>query len=305
MTDATGPIKALSDSGTGQYEIVTHSGARYLLNLNARTFRRLQQGMAGDLRRDGDSVHLLALEQCRVGARMELLIDLEVPGVDYTRRSSTMVMQITARPDAVSSDAKQSDVDRSDRAFSDAARLKRARSDAVLDDAVSEVMRLEMAVSGTGTAHPAIQWSDVLSAIDALGGNSAEVHRRATLDGVSADFVADAIERYLGYVAAHRDSDESPFEDWDAMSPGHYDARVIAQDIWWVDVLRRPHKVSTMSLEYLQNVTALLRQFPAAYFFDYHDYPATTETEADVWMETSPLLIALGQAIAKYGDDTP
>jgi len=78
------PPTRLDDSGTGRWRVVTQTSAHYL-DLGARTVTRIEGAgtpvadarfTVSALRRDGESVPLLELVRCEVGAEMELLIQV-------------------------------------------------------------------------------------------------------------------------------------------------------------------------------------------------------------------------------------
>jgi hypothetical protein len=48
------------------------------------------------------------------------------------------------------------------------------------------------------------------------------------------------------FAAADTDEDWTPdsFEDFEALPPGRFDARVFDQDIYWVDMLRQPYRIT-------------------------------------------------------------
>lgn len=81
-----------------------------------------------------------------------------------------------------------------------------------------------------------MEWESLSNLIDALGGNSAEVRRRAMLDQVSLEVVAEGLSRSARYAMDHPEAEDPPFEQWDAIPPGGLDVRVFDQGIWWVDV---------------------------------------------------------------------
>lgn len=87
----------LTDQDTGSYLVCTETGSRYLLDLDARTVLRVRTeifGLTHALRRDGEDVHLLELVRCVVGAPMVLLINLFVPNVIATTRTTSVVVGI-------------------------------------------------------------------------------------------------------------------------------------------------------------------------------------------------------------------
>jgi len=87
-------MKSLSDASTGRYAVLTLSGSIYTLNLDERVFGRDSASPDHDLRCDGDDVHLMAVIHCEVGEPMTLVIDLKIPGIDYTTRTTTPVVLI-------------------------------------------------------------------------------------------------------------------------------------------------------------------------------------------------------------------
>ena len=87
-------MRSLSDTSVGRFAVLTLSGSIYTLDLDQRVFERDAASPEHDLRRDGDAVHLMAVISCEVGEPMRLVIDLNVPGVDYTTRTTTPVVLI-------------------------------------------------------------------------------------------------------------------------------------------------------------------------------------------------------------------
>ena len=87
-------MRSLSDASAGRFAVLALSGSIYTLDLDQRVFERDAASPDHDLRRDGDAVHLMAVISCKVGEPMSLVIDLNVPGVDYTTRTTTPVVLI-------------------------------------------------------------------------------------------------------------------------------------------------------------------------------------------------------------------
>ena len=84
------------DSATGAYRVTTLSST-YEIDLDRMVFRRIPRTGGPDgalLRRDEELVMLLAIDDCTVGRRMSLRIDLNVLGVPFTTRNATEVMSI-------------------------------------------------------------------------------------------------------------------------------------------------------------------------------------------------------------------
>ena len=89
-------MDSLTNSSQGFWSVETVSGSSYLLDLDNRVVLRQAETAAedGTLRRDGDPIRLICLQRCEVGDSMILLLDLCVPGVDFTTRISTTVIRI-------------------------------------------------------------------------------------------------------------------------------------------------------------------------------------------------------------------
>ena len=51
---------------------------------------------------------------------------------------------------------------------------------------------------------------------------------------------------------------EKPFTYFGQWDRGWMDLRVFDQDVWWVDVEGRPHRLSEMTVEYRRNVLRFL-----------------------------------------------
>jgi hypothetical protein len=85
------------DVASGAYEVLTTSGAVYLIDLDGSTITRLAaqpQRPQATLRRDGATVRLVSLAECTVGRSLVVTIDLRIPGVAFTARVSTPVHRI-------------------------------------------------------------------------------------------------------------------------------------------------------------------------------------------------------------------
>jgi len=87
-------MRSLTDISTGCFAVLTLSGSIYTVDFDRRVFQRGTDSPEHDLRRDGDAIRLIALISCEVGEPMKLLIDLDIPGVDYTSRTTTPVVLI-------------------------------------------------------------------------------------------------------------------------------------------------------------------------------------------------------------------
>lgn len=84
------------DSTGGAYRVVTQSST-YEIDLDRMVLRRLPRTANPDgslLRRDDELVMLLAIDECTVGRRMSVRINLNVLGVGVTTRMATDVLSI-------------------------------------------------------------------------------------------------------------------------------------------------------------------------------------------------------------------
>ena len=105
MSDAIEPLNTrsldhpseVSNSSRGFWAVSTLSGTTYLLDLDQGVVLR-QSVSDGEvdhgLRRDAEPLRLMSIGRCAVGESMLLIIDLQVPGVDFTTRRSTPVTRI-------------------------------------------------------------------------------------------------------------------------------------------------------------------------------------------------------------------
>lgn len=129
----------------------------------------------------------------------------------------------------------------------------------------------------------------------------------------------------LSPVPADRDllPGELPFTAWGQHPEGSLDLRVFDQGTWWVDVQQCPHRITDMSVEYLNNVMGYLAS-SAEYFYvatlrrtwteDATDLllgrlPVNAVAESlgatslvdvspEVWFESTPLVRALRAELA-------
>lgn len=84
------------DSATGAYRVTTRSST-YEIDLDRMVLRRFPRTGSCDgllLRRDAELVMLIAIDDCTVGRRMSLRLDLNVLGVPFTARYATEVISI-------------------------------------------------------------------------------------------------------------------------------------------------------------------------------------------------------------------
>jgi hypothetical protein len=87
----------LTDDMGGCHLVETAGGTSLRLDLDCRTVETFAANSRTPFsRRDGEAVDLVLLATCRVGDPMVLLLDLEVPGVWFTRRTTEPVIEIRA-----------------------------------------------------------------------------------------------------------------------------------------------------------------------------------------------------------------
>ncbi|WP_344151683.1 hypothetical protein [Nocardioides koreensis] len=99
-------------------------------------------------------------------------------------------------------------------------------------------------------------------------------HRYAACVSMGLREEAERLARTLGvaqpeleahFRASHHGLDEwepADFESFASLPPGRFDPRVFGQTTWWVDILRRPHRISDpedFSTEHLHAVIAFIR----------------------------------------------
>lgn len=92
----TDGLASLMDAASGAYRITTQS-SMYEIDLDRMVLRRIPRTSDLDgslLRRDEELVMLLGINDCTVGRRMSLRINLNVLGVEFTTRNSTVVVSI-------------------------------------------------------------------------------------------------------------------------------------------------------------------------------------------------------------------
>jgi hypothetical protein len=111
---------------------------------------------------------------------------------------------------------------------------------------------------------------------------------------------------------------ELPFTAWGQHEYGTLDLRVFDQDVWWVDIEQRPHRLTEMSDEYIANVIAhlqthakmhyhgtlrraclqihgdlLLGRIPTEVVADALGATPLTDLTPQEWLEGTPLMRAL------------
>lgn len=89
------PQGRVLDEMDGVFVVTTEDGVAYRLDMNKRQVTRtVKVGTRVRAVLDPVSAALVAVATCRVGAPMVLLIDRDVPGVLFTRRTSATVLVI-------------------------------------------------------------------------------------------------------------------------------------------------------------------------------------------------------------------
>lgn len=89
------PQDRVLDEMDGIFVVTTDDGVAYRLDLDERQVTRtVEAGTGVRAVLDPESAALVAVATCRVGAPMVLLIDRNVPGVLFTRRTSATVLVI-------------------------------------------------------------------------------------------------------------------------------------------------------------------------------------------------------------------
>lgn len=93
------PQDRVLDEMDGVFVVTTDDGVAYRLDMNKRQVTRtVEVGTGIHAVLDPESAALVAVATCRVGAPMVLLIDRDVPGVLFTRRTSATVLVIDQVP---------------------------------------------------------------------------------------------------------------------------------------------------------------------------------------------------------------
>jgi hypothetical protein len=93
-------METLMDSASGTFWITTWSGARYLIDLDSSSLTRFPCKVRADpnialwLRSDETPVALLHIADCTVGRPGRFVVDLAIPGIPFTVRTTTTVESI-------------------------------------------------------------------------------------------------------------------------------------------------------------------------------------------------------------------
>lgn len=90
-----GDVELLTDDMSGGFIVLTDDGCEFRVDLDERVIRMTRGDASGPFARGGgEDIDLLELAMCRLGEPMVLLIDLKVPGVWFTRRTTEPVHRI-------------------------------------------------------------------------------------------------------------------------------------------------------------------------------------------------------------------
>lgn len=93
-------ITTLDGTDHGRWAVYTFTRSMCLLDLDRMTVLRHRERLSTDhdLRRDEAEVELLGLISCTVSLPMVLILDLRVPGVPFTTRTTSAVLAIFPFP---------------------------------------------------------------------------------------------------------------------------------------------------------------------------------------------------------------
>jgi len=84
----------LTDDMNGVHVVETSDGTQLRVDLDARVVTTYPVAGSSIRRRRSEEVDLVLLATCRVGEPMVLLLDLDYPGVWFTRRTTEAVVRI-------------------------------------------------------------------------------------------------------------------------------------------------------------------------------------------------------------------
>jgi hypothetical protein len=88
------------DSASGVFVVTTRSST-YVVDLDRMTVSRRpghHEHEVASMRRDGEMLPLLLVEECTVGRCLLLIVDLSLPDAAWTLRASTPVRSIAPLP---------------------------------------------------------------------------------------------------------------------------------------------------------------------------------------------------------------
>ncbi len=84
----------LTDDMNGVHIVETSDGTQLRVDLDSRVVTTYPVAGSSIRRRRSEEVELVLLATCRVGEPMVLLLDLDIPGVWFTRRTTEAVAHI-------------------------------------------------------------------------------------------------------------------------------------------------------------------------------------------------------------------
>lgn len=88
-------LDRLLDEAEGAFDVATDDGAMHHLDMNRRLVTRTEDvGPGLRVVIDPAPASILTVATCRVGVPMVLLIDRNLPGVQFTRRTTAAVISI-------------------------------------------------------------------------------------------------------------------------------------------------------------------------------------------------------------------
>jgi hypothetical protein len=96
-------MNKLEDTDSGEYKIVTESGAEYEIDMDSRELVRVQahagttpvDGIESvSMRRDQERVKLVRVVTAEIGVRGLFALDLDLPTVALTMRETTSIVSI-------------------------------------------------------------------------------------------------------------------------------------------------------------------------------------------------------------------
>lgn len=85
------------DCGSGRYAVVTSSGTTYVVDMDETTVSRCpdrRRKTWTEMRFDHVAVDLILIVECSVGRPMHYAVNLHIPGVRFTARSTSTVVSI-------------------------------------------------------------------------------------------------------------------------------------------------------------------------------------------------------------------
>jgi len=147
--------------------------------------------------------------------------------------------------------------------------------------------------------HNSEGWETVRVLARTVGVDGSVIVQAATRAQTSADQVIEAFHRAAVLRAWYDERElEAPFEHFESLPPGAFDSRIFDQEVWWVDILRRPFRVvfpAQFTDEHLRHVLAFLENRCATFRLQYCEtFPDRAVPEDEhAWLESRVLVRAL------------